>query len=141
MSASLPQRLLPHPAQVAGVASEAVIEEARRRQRRRHLSVGAALVTLAVAVGGYVGAVRGSGGGTGATNVVAVHHARVGTVRSCAVLPTNALVVSIRPHVRGSLFLPNGGLHVQPSPSRRAGLWISPDRPAGSSTGTFCASS
>jgi hypothetical protein len=26
-------------------------------------------------------------------------------------------------------------------PSRRAGLWISPDRPAGSSTGTFCASS
>jgi hypothetical protein len=26
-------------------------------------------------------------------------------------------------------------------PSRRAGLWISPGRPAGSSTGTFCASS
>jgi hypothetical protein len=113
MSAWLAQLLL-HPA-VAGGASEAVIEEARRRQRRRHLSVGAALLTLAVAVGGYV--------------------------RSCAALPANALVVTTRPQLRGSRFLPKGGLHVQPLPSRRAGLWISPDRPAGSSTGTFCASS
>jgi hypothetical protein len=136
-----PAQLLLHPAPVAGGASEAVIEEARRRQRRRHLSVGAALLTLAVAVGGYVGAVRGSGGGTGATNVVAVQHATVGTVRSCAALPANALVVSTRPQLRGSRFLPKGGLHVQPLPSRRAGLWISPGRPAGSSTGTFCASS
>jgi hypothetical protein len=135
-----PARLLLHPA-VAGGASEAVIEEARRRQRRRHLSVGAALLTVAVAVGGYVGAVRGSGGGTGATNAVAVQHATVGTVRSCAALPANALVVMTRPQLRGSRFLPKGGLHVQPLPSRRAGLWISPDRPAGSSTGTFCASS
>ena len=132
---------MPHAASVGGIASEAVIEEARRRQQRRHCSVGAALLTLAVAAGGYVGAVRGSGGGMGAANVAAPQHAPLATARPCPAPPANALIITTQPHLRGSHFRPKSGLHVQSLPRHGAELWISPDRAAGSSAGTFCASS